>query len=194
MSGTCQTATISPRNRVAPNGERSARRRGRAKPRQPGSSPIGANTGMTSRIAKRSTASEIERSRITESGAPSATLSPPVPNTTAKGMRIAAAYHCQPTRQRMIRLPSSRSPRRPSTTAVITMAATRGPAAMKMPNGVGAHVIAKASTKNATSGWRLISADIAEPPGSPAAAWACRGQHRGAQRCSGILEPRPLIA
>lgn len=49
MSGTCQTATISPRIRVASKGGPSARRRGRARPRQPGSSPSGAKIGITSR-------------------------------------------------------------------------------------------------------------------------------------------------
>ena len=141
---------------MATNGECRRCRLGSAKPRHPGSSPIGANTGTTNRIANSSTSDDTSRAANAESGAPSARFIAPVPNATASGMRMAAAYHLMPTRQRSIRLPSSRSPRRPSTTPMTTSAATSGPAAMNEPNGTVIHVSANATTKNTVSAWRRM--------------------------------------
>src|SRR5918995_105706 len=50
--GTCQTVTATPRIRVDTSGERVLCSPGRAKPRQPGSSPSAPSPGLTRRTAK----------------------------------------------------------------------------------------------------------------------------------------------
>src|SRR5215203_353829 len=111
--GRCQPVMSAARIRVDTSGERVLCSPGRANPRQPGSSPSGPSNGLTMRTAN------IRRKVVTEpkasdgTPAPAATLSPAVTRCTPSGSPMASAHQIHPTCQRIIRLPSSRSPARP---------------------------------------------------------------------------------
>ncbi len=98
MSGACQTATITPRINVAVSGLCRACSRGSAKPRHPGSSPMGANTGTTMCSANAKNNAGSSSWANAESEAPIATFAPPAAKATPTGTRIAAAYQGHPTR------------------------------------------------------------------------------------------------
>src|SRR5918998_5287772 len=112
--GTCQPVTSTPRMRVDTSGERpNPCSPGRAKPRQPGSSPSAPSPGFTRRTANTRRMVLTEPKASEGALAPSATLSPAVSRMTASGSPMAATYQYHLTRQRIIREPSSRSPAQP---------------------------------------------------------------------------------
>ncbi len=89
-SGRCHAATMTPSASVAAKGVRRYCMRGNAKPRQPGSSPSGANTGTTSRSTNNITSADTSRLANAASDAPNTTLTPPAANPTASGTSSAA--------------------------------------------------------------------------------------------------------
>src|SRR5215216_7032027 len=113
-SGTCQRATSGARIMVDTSGERLACKPGRARPRQPGSSPIGPFRGLISFIAN-TMMMLVKGGKVASdgTGAPIATMSATATAAAASGMPKATAYQRHPTRQRIIRKPSSRSPAQP---------------------------------------------------------------------------------
>src|SRR5215207_6310176 len=76
--------------------------------------------------------------------APAATLSPTMARWTASGKPRGAAYQYHLTRQRIIRLPSSRSPDQPWVRGMTMRAAMSGPDGKNLTLSIGkkAHEIA----------------------------------------------------
>src|SRR5918995_2908224 len=108
-----------------------------------------------------------------EGWAPSSkTLSATAVRVTTMGSKSAAAYHCTPTRQRTIRRSNPTTPVLPRVIANTTNAATKGPGTMGLGERSRAyrdqahHESAKASTKNAMSGY-LLTKDMRLSPSLP---------------------------
>src|SRR5215218_3862382 len=101
------------------------------------------------------------------------TLSAAAVRETTMGSRSATAYHLSPTRQRTIRRSNPMTPLLPSVSASTISAARKGPKPMiglgarsKEYRIQGHHESAKASTKNAASGY-LLTNDMRLSPSLP---------------------------
>src|SRR5918999_12117 len=141
--GTCQPVTSTPRMRVDTSGERpDPCSPGRAKPRQPGSSPSAPSPGLTRRTAKNRRMALTEPKASEGVLAPSATLSTAVIRRTVSGSPMATTYQYHLTRQRITREPSSRSPAQPWVRGMTMRAASNGEPAMKVQKGMHPHPIA----------------------------------------------------
>src|SRR5215211_1755037 len=133
--GRCQPVMSTARIKVVRSGERVVCSPGRAKPRQPGSSPNGPSRGLIRRTAN--TMRRAEKGPIAASEgapAPSATFSTTVTRRAASGSPTATTYQYHLTRHRIIRKLSSRSPDQPRVMGITMRAAISGPVAKK---GIG---------------------------------------------------------
>ena len=103
MSGKCQTAHQAPRIRLAISGEYLLCNCGRAKPRQPGSSPRPMNNRMKRNRSGSSRILSIDR---TEAGGAKQRVIATAIKQRSTGVPKVTAYHLKPTRQRTKRLKS----------------------------------------------------------------------------------------
>jgi hypothetical protein len=80
----------------------------------------------------------VKEAKVSEgTPAPAATLSPTMARWTASGTPIASAHQIHPTRQRIIREPSSRSPERPWVMGITMRAARSGPDGKNLTDSIG---------------------------------------------------------
>jgi hypothetical protein len=132
-SGTCQPVMSTARIMVVTSGERVVCSPGRANPRQPGSSPSGPSKGLTKRTAN-TTRKVVKELKASDGTPANGMFSIIVTRWTPSGKPKATANQIHPTRQRIIREPSSRSPARPWVRGITMRAAISGPLARK---GIG---------------------------------------------------------
>src|SRR5205085_7854827 len=97
MSGRCQTAQNAPKTKLAISAEYLACNSGRAKPRQPGSSPSAMNSRMKRNLS--SSSRILSPDRIEVGGAKQRVIATAIKQRNS-GVAKVTTYHSEPTRQR----------------------------------------------------------------------------------------------